>query len=234
VTRPPNERLLLDGAAGKIECVIDLPRAGEHRDRPHDAARDGPHDAARDRPHDAARGVALVTHPHPLFGGSLDNKVTQTLAKTFVELGYVALRPNFRGVGASEGAHDEGRGETEDCVAILDYARARFRTGAPVLAGFSFGAYVQTLVARRVTPQRMALVGVAAGFVSGGRSYTAEPVPADSIIIHGELDETVPLANVLAWARPQELPVIVVPGADHFFHRRLHIIKNIVKGAWRD
>ena len=78
-----------------------------------------------------------------------------------------------------------------------------------------------------------ALVGVAAGFVSGGRSYTSEPVPADSIIIHGELDETVPLANVLAWARPQELPVIVVPGADHFFHRRLHLIKNIIKGAWR-
>lgn len=217
MTRAPIERLLLDGPAGKIETVIDLPAAG----------------TCRGRLHDAARGVALIAHPHPLFGGSLDNKVAQTLAKTFVELGYVALRPNFRGVGASAGEHDEGRGEADDLLAILDYARTRFHAQSPVLAGFSFGAYVQTLVARRVTPERMALVGVAAGFVSGGRSYTSEPVPADSIIIHGELDETVPLANVLAWARPQELPVIVVPGADHFFHRRLHLIKNIIKGAWR-
>jgi len=209
MTRMLIERVLLDGAAGKIECVINLPAGGEHR------------------------GVALVAHPHPLFGGSLDNKVAQTLAKTFVELGYAALRPNFRGVGASAGTHDEGRGESEDMLAILDYARARFRAGAPVLAGFSFGAYVQTLVAQRAPPERMALVGVAAGFVSGGRSYTAPAVPADSIIIHGELDETVPLANVLAWARPQEVPVVVVPGADHFFHRRLHIIRNIIKGSWQ-
>ena len=209
MTRVAKEHLLLDGAAGKIECVIDLPAAG------------------------SSRGVALVAHPHPLFGGSLDNKVVQTLARTFAELGYVALRPNFRGVGASAGAHDAGRGEADDLVAILDYARARFHAQSPVLAGFSFGAYVQTLVARRVTPERMALVGVAAGFVSGGRSYTSEPVPADSIVIHGELDETVPLANVLAWARPQNLPIVVVPGADHFFHRRLHIIKSIIKGSWQ-
>jgi len=209
MTRATKERLLLDGAAGKVECMIDLPPPG------------------------ACRGIALVAHPHPLFGGSLDNKVAQTLAKTFVELGYAALRPNFRGVGASAGEHDEGRGEADDMVAILDYARARFDAQSPVLAGFSFGAYVQTLVARRVTPERMALVGVAAGFVSGERSYTSEPVPVNSIIIHGELDETVPLANVLAWARPQELPVIVVPGADHFFHRRLHIINSIIAGSWQ-
>ena len=233
MTRAMIERVLLDGTAGKIECVINLPAGGEHRDRLHDAPRGRVHDAARDRLDDAPRGVALIAHPHPLFGGSLDNKVAQTLAKTFIELGYIALRPNFRGVGASAGEHDEGRGEADDLLAILDYARTRFHAQSPVLAGFSFGAYVQTLVARRAAPERMALVGVAAGLVSGGRSYTAEAVPADSIVIHGELDETVPLANVLAWARPQELPVIVVPGADHFFHRRLNLIKSIIKGAWR-
>ena len=233
MTRAMIERVLLDGTAGKIECVINLPAGGEHRDRLHGAPRGRVHDAARDRLDDAPRGVALIAHPHPLFGGSLDNKVAQTLAKTFVELGYIALRPNFRGVGASAGEHDEGRGEADDLLAILDYARTRFHARSPVLAGFSFGAYVQTLVARRAAPDRMALVGVAAGLVSGGRSYTAEAVPADSIVIHGELDETVPLANVLAWARPQELPVIVVPGADHFFHRRLNLIKSIIKGAWR-
>ena len=217
MTRVPSERALLEGPAGRIECVIDQP-AGR---------------VCRGRLYDAARGVALVAHPHPLFGGSLDNKVAQTMAKTFVELGYVALRPNFRGVGESAGEHDEGEGEAEDLLAILEYARERFHATAPVLAGFSFGAYVQTLVARSAPPERMVLVGVAAGFVSGGRSYTAETVPANSIVIHGELDETVPLANVLAWARPQELPVVVVPGADHFFHRRLHIIKNIIKGSWQ-
>lgn len=209
MTRSMVERVLVDGVAGKIECVINPPAAGE------------------------IRGIALIAHPHPLFGGSLDNKVAQTLAKTFAELGYVALRPNFRGVGASAGEHDEGRGEADDMLAILDYAGARFHAGLPVLAGFSFGAYVQTLVAQRAAPARMALVGVAAGFVSGGRSYTAAPVPAQTVVIHGELDETVPLSNVLAWARPQELPVIVVPGADHFFHRRLHLIKSIITGAWQ-
>jgi len=233
MTRPPKERVLLDGAAGKIECVIDLPAGSEPRDSVRDAARGSDYDATRGSDYDAARGVALIAHPHPLFGGSLDNKVVQTMAKTFVELGYVALRPNFRGVGQSTGEHDEGRGETEDLLAVLDYVHLRFGAAAPVLAGFSFGAYVQTVVARRVTPERMALVGVASGFVSGGRSYTAEPVPANSIVIHGELDETVPLANVLAWARPQDLPIVVVPGADHFFHRRLHIIKNIIKGSWQ-
>jgi alpha/beta superfamily hydrolase len=213
--RGPAERALVPGPAGPIEVAIDHPTG-----------------FASEGDEEAARGVALVAHPHPLFGGTLDNKVAQTLAKTFTELGYVALRPNFRGVGATAGAHDHGDGETDDLVAVLDYARDRFGEGAPVLAGFSFGAYVQTRVARRVAPRRMVLVGVADGLVTGGRQYAAEHVPADTLVIHGEHDETVPLANVLAWARPQELPVIVMPNADHFFHRRLHLLKALVKRQW--
>ncbi len=206
------ERLLVDGPAGSIEVALDKPaNCSDER---------------------AARGIALVAHPHPLFGGTLDNKVAQTLARTFAELGYITLRPNFRGVGATAGTHDQGRGEVDDMVALIDYARRRFGDAAPVLAGFSFGAYVQTEVARRVVPARMVLIGVAAGFVTGDRSYTAGSVPEDTLVIHGEIDETVPLANVLDWARPQELPVVVVPGADHFFHRRLHILKRIIKGRW--
>jgi alpha/beta superfamily hydrolase len=201
--RPASRRETVSGPAGKIECAVDLP-AGE------------------------PRGTALVAHPHPLHGGTLDNKVVQTLARAFVELGYAAWRPNFRGVGASEGAHDEGRGEVDDLAAVLALLRAE----RPVLAGFSFGAAVQTRLAQRLAkegnpPSRMVLVGLAV------KHLEAVPVPADTILIHGELDTTVPLADVLAWARPQDLPVVVVPGADHFFHRRLAILRAIVQNSWR-
>ena len=192
-------RELIAGPAGKIECAVDEPAGGN------------------------ARGIALVAHPHPLFGGTLDNKVAQTLARAFVELGYSAWRPNFRGVGASEGVHDEGRGEVDDLVAVL----AHLKADRPVLAGFSFGAAVQTRVAQRVKPARMALIGLAVNH------QQALPVPADTILIHGEEDSTVPLADVLAWARPQDLPVVVVPGADHFFHRRLNILRAIIRNAWQ-
>jgi len=196
------ERIFIEGEAGRIETVIDRPAGAPH-------------------------GVALVAHPHPLHGGTLDNKVVQTLARTFVELGYVSLRPNFRGVGQSEGEHDEGRGETEDLLRVAAHAGKMFGDLPLVLAGFSFGAAVQTQVARRTAPQRVVLVGPAVG------RFPTESVPSDTIVIHGERDETVPLARVLEWARPQELPIVVVPGADHFFHLRLHIIKNIVKNSWR-
>jgi len=200
--RRAGERIFIEGGAGRIETVLD-------------------------HPEDKPRGVALVAHPHPLYGGTLDNKVVQTLAKTFVDLGYVSLRPNFRGVGGSEGEHDEGRGETEDLLRVLAHAKKDLGELPVVLAGFSFGAAVQTQVARRTSPHRVVLVGVAVG------RFPSETVPSDSIVIHGEVDETVPLAKVLDWARPQELPVVVIPGADHFFHLRLNLIKSIVKGSWR-
>jgi len=195
------------GAAGAIEVLVDAP-AG------------------------APRGLALIAHPHPLYGGTAENKVVQTLAKTFVELGYLALRPNFRGVGGTEGQYDRGEGETEDLLAVIAQAHERYGELPLVLAGFSFGAYVQTRVAQRVAPERMVLVAPATGHLSGDRSYDTPAVPPGTLVIHGEKDETVPLANVLDWARPQELPIVVVPGAEHFFHRRLHLIKNIVRNAW--
>lgn len=181
-----------------------------------------------------ARGVALVAHPHPLFGGSLDNKVAQTLARTLAELGYVAWRPNFRGVGASEGSHDEGRGEVADLAAVLAHARSATNpSDSVVLAGFSFGAAMQTLLAEQLrsegrSPARMVLVGLAV------THYTLPAVPADTILVHGERDETIPLAAVLDWARPHDLPVIVLPGADHFFHGRLNQLRAIVRQNWRE
>jgi len=220
MTRPPTrqgERVFLAGTAGRIETVIDSPNPS--------LLRHGP------------RGVALVAHPHPLYGGTLDNKVAQTLAKTFVELGWIAVRPNFRGVGASEGVHDHGKGETEDMIAVARQAGERY-PGLPtadlVLAGFSFGAFIQTRVAKRIAVRRLVLVAPPSGLVGDERSYVTEDVPADTIVIHGERDETVPLENVFDWARPQELPIVVIPGADHFFHRRLHLIRSVVKGTWRD
>jgi alpha/beta superfamily hydrolase len=196
-------REFVAGPAGRIECAVDEP--GE-----------------------AARGEAIVAHPHPLYGGTLENKVVYTLARTFAELGYRAWRPNFRGVGASEGAHDEGRGEVDDLAAVLAHAGAR----RPLLAGYSFGAAVAARLAARLAEagepaSRLILVAVAV------RLLEVPAVAPDTLVIHGEEDRTVPLADVLAWARPQELPVVVVPGADHFFHRRLAILRRIVREALR-
>lgn len=209
--KPVEQLLRIDGQVGIIETKLESPAD--------------------------PRGIALVCHPHPLFGGTRENKVVHTLASTFVRLGYAVLRPNFRGVGASDGTHDEGRGETADMLAVLDEARRVFGELPVVLAGFSFGAYVQTRVAEALADsgqpaQRLVLVGTAAGHVEGARQYATRAVAKDTLVIHGAVDTTVPLANVLAWAEPLELPVIVVPGADHFFHRRLHIIRDIILRAW--
>ncbi len=191
------------GAAGPIETVHNLPSA-------------------------PPVGIALVAHPNPVQGGTLDNKVVQTLAKTFFALGYVAVRFNFRGVGGSAGSFDNGIGESDDALAVLTAARAAYGESLPVvLAGFSFGTYVQTRVAERITPQRMVLVGPAVGRFPVGN------VPADTIVIHGEVDEVVPLADVFAWARPQELPIVVFPGCGHFFHGRLPQLARTVTGMWQ-
>jgi alpha/beta superfamily hydrolase len=210
-----HEHLLLDGPDGRIEVYVEPPMGA-------------------DTPH----GIALIAHPHPLFGGTADNKVVTTLARAFRELGCAALRPNFRGVGGSEGEHDHGGAETEDLLAVHRYARERFGRELPVyLAGFSFGAYVTTRLALRLVEQndaakRLVLVGTAAGFIEGMRKYETAAVPADTIVIHGSKDETVPIDNVLAWAEPMNLPITVVAGADHFFHRRLHLIRDIIHRQW--
>ena len=192
--RASTRKEFIAGPAGRIECAVDGPES-------------------------PAIGIALVAHPHPLYGGTLDNKVVQTLARAFVELGYEAWRPNFRGVGETEGTHDEGRGELEDLAAIV----AHLKPSRLALAGFSFGAGVQVMLAQRVKAERLVLVGLAT------TRFDLPKVQPGTLVIHGEHDETVPLASVLDWARPQELPIIVIPGADHFFHRRLNIIRELVR-----
>ncbi|MFT5963205.1 MAG: alpha/beta superfamily hydrolase [Burkholderiaceae bacterium] len=204
------QEFFITGAAGALECALDLP---------------DPDDAS-------PRGIALVAHPHPLYGGTMDNKVAQTLARAFVSIGYAAVRMNFRGVGGSAGDHDEGRGETDDMAALLTHMRQQM-PGLPVaLAGFSFGTFVQAqlqqrLIAQNTPAERLILVGAAAG------KWAMPSIPADTILVHGELDDTITLTAVLDWLRPQDIAVRVVPGADHFFHRKLQHIKNAVVETWR-
>lgn len=203
-----HERILLDGPTGKIEVFVET--------------------------HEAPRGIVLIGHPHPLFGGTADNKVVTTLARAFRGLDCITLRPSFRGVGGSEGEHDHGEQETEDLLHVHAWAVDRFGDLPLYLAGFSFGAYVITRVAKRLAEEgapakRLVLVGTAAGFVEGARTYETEAVAADTIVIHGSQDETVKLDNVLAWAEPLEIPVQVIAGADHFFHRKLHLIRDIIQ-----
>jgi alpha/beta superfamily hydrolase len=196
--RPPApERVMIDGPAGPLETDVSDP--GDQR-----------------------RGIALIGHPNPVQGGTKDNKVVTTLAKTFYGLGYVAVRPNFRGVGASAGEFDHGNGETEDLLAVARWARGRCGELPLILAGFSFGAFVQTRVAQVLAPQQLVLVGPAVN------RFPAQAVPPNTLVIHGEHDDVVPLAAVLDWARPQQLPIVVVPGGEHFFHGRLHLLAQLV------
>jgi len=195
-------RSSIAGPAGALEVALNVP--------------EGP-----------VRGIALVAHPHPLQGGTLDNKVVQTLAKTFAALGYAAARFNFRGVGQSDGQFDDGIGETDDALAALAAAKLEFGELPVVLAGFSFGSYVQTRVAHAIAAERLVLIGPAV------KRFPIEAVPPDTIVIHGEEDDVVALADVLEWARPQQLPIIVFPGCGHFFHGRLPQLQRVITGMWQ-
>jgi alpha/beta superfamily hydrolase len=203
LTPRTTERLTIDGPAGPLEVVLNVPDQ-------------------------QLAGIALIAHPHPLQGGTLDNKVVQTLAKAFFALGYAAVRFNFRGVGGSSGTFADGLGETDDALAVLAHAGKKFGGALPVvLAGFSFGSFVQTRVAKVVKAERLVLIAPAV------RRFAVEDVSADTIVVHGEEDDVVPLADVMAWARPQQLPIVVFPGCGHFFHGRLPQLQRVILGMWQ-
>ena len=191
----------VEGRAGAIECALDSPPA-------------------------APAGLAVICHPHPVHGGTMDNKVVITLARAFLQTGFRTVRFNFRGVGASQGAWDEGVGEIDDALAVI--AAHRQAGERFMLAGFSFGAYVASEAAARLAvdarPERMVLVGPST------QKQKMPNVPPDTIVVHGETDDVVPLAATFDWARPQALPVIVMPGVGHFFHGQITLLKNVLVG----
>jgi alpha/beta superfamily hydrolase len=200
---PMTRTLSLQGQAGHIEALLDEPAEGP------------------------VQGTAVIAHPHPLFGGTMHNKVVQTLARAFVQSGWRAVRFNFRGVGASEGTYNEGLGEAADMCRVIAQVAPE---GPLALAGFSFGAFVTSHVVQALgdqrPPQRLVLVGTAAS------RFEVAPVAPDlherCLVLHGEQDDTVPLVSVMDWARPQSLPITVIPGCEHFFHGQLPLLKSLV------
>ena len=202
------QRSSVAGSAGVIECAIDQP-IGDFASTP--------------------RGVAVVCHPHPQFGGTMDNKVVHTISRAFLQLGYRSVRFNFRGVGESAGSFDDGRGEIDDALAVIAAQRL---PGLPLaLAGFSFGGFIAASAAERlqqlaVPVERLVLVGPST------ERHVLPVVAADTVVVHGEADDVVPLSATLAWARPQVLPVVVLPGVGHFFHGQLTLLKQQIVQAW--
>ncbi len=206
---PQTRRFFVPGPVGAIEALEDLPSL---------------------TPGEVPRGLAVIAHPHPLFAGTMDNKVVQTLARAFVQCGWRAVRFNFRGVGATEGVHDAGRGEAQDLLAVIAHCTQDQEAVPLALAGFSFGSFVVSHAVEALgpaqAPQQLVLVGTAASRFSV--APIAEDLHARTLVVHGELDDTVPLADVMNWARPQTLPVTVIPGGSHFFHGQLPLLRSLV------
>ena len=203
------ETITFDGLAGVIDC-------------------------ARDWPEGAPTGWALVLHPNPAQGGTRDNKVVTTIARACVQHGLLAIRPNFRGIGSSGGAFDHGKGELLDMAALVEQFRVRYPEIAAmpwVLGGFSFGTSIAVqLYAKWDRLQKnLPNIVVLTGSAALRFRHSDVKAPEDALVIHGEVDEVVPLSEVMDWARPLGMPVVVIPEAGHFFHGKLLILRQLVQ-----
>lgn len=204
---PAEHKLFVKGPTGKLETIVLVPAS-------------------------KPRGIAIIAHPHPLYQGNMDNKVVYILSKALLESGYLTVKFNFRGVGASEGSHAEGIGEIDDVLAVTQSIRHQYDIESDhlplLLAGFSFGGAIQAYVAQQLNPEKLVLIAPSVARMK------APPVVdhADSVfIVHGSLDDIVSLQSVLDWAAPQTIPVTVIPGAEHFFHGKLAILKQVILNA---
>jgi alpha/beta superfamily hydrolase len=207
------QKFFIDGQVGKIETVLAEPDKVSHV---------------------GINSIAVIAHPHPLYGGTMDSKIVHTLFKTLPELGFFTVKFNFRGVGKSEGVYDNGVGEVEDVLSVAAAIKKKlsvsFNSSPLLLAGFSFGGAIQAHAAQQLNPQQLIMVAPSV------ERLKAPPVvghAACTLIIHGDRDDVVPLKSVLDWAAPQELPVVVIPGAEHFFHGRLHILRRVILDSCR-
>lgn len=200
-------KLFVKGPAGKLETIVLIPDS-------------------------KTRGIAIIAHPHPLYHGNMDNKVVYILAKALIEAGYITVKFNFRGVGASEGNHAGGVGEVEDVLAVTQFAREQYDLALDqlplLLAGFSFGGAIQTFVAQQLNPEKLVLI---APSVVRMRAPSVVDHADSILIVHGDQDNIVPLQSVLDWAAPQAIPVVVIPGAEHFFHGKLSTLKQVILNA---
>ncbi len=213
--KPPlAERTALAGLTGPLQALIETPQieAGGMQ---------------------VVTAFAVVCHPHPLYGGTMDNKVVYTLARTLEQLGAPAIRFNFRGVGSSAGRYDEGRGETDDALAAIAYGRQRWPGAQPWLAGFSFGGAVALRAAAQGRPQR--LITVAPG-ISIVPVTDVEAPACPWLIVQGDADEVVPPEAVRSFAqRLSPAPELkMLAGAGHFFHGRLNELRDVVLAFMRE
>lgn len=198
------QKFFIDSPAGKLETVLGEPRS-------------------------TPKGIAVIAHPHPLHGGTMDNKVVHTLFTALLELEFITVKFNFRGIGRSAGHFDHGVGEIEDVLAVTQTIRDQFSQQVAdiplLLAGFSFGGAVQLHAAEKLAPEFLLLVAPSVV------NLRAPPVPETTqyaLIIHGDKDDVVLPEAVLSWAEPASQPILVVPGAGHFFHGKLALLKRLV------
>lgn len=203
------ETITFDGLAGVIDCALDWPEG-------------------------APTGWALILHPNPAQGGTRDNKVVTTIARACVQHGLLAIRPNFRGIGDSGGDFDHGKGELLDMAALVEQFRVRYPEIASlpwVLGGFSFGTSIAVqLYAKWDRLQKnLPNIVVLTGSAAMRFRHSEVKAPEDALVIHGEVDEVVPLSEVMDWARPLGMPIVVIPEAGHFFHGKLLILRQLVQ-----
>jgi uncharacterized protein len=214
-------KIILEGVSGAIDLLVEEP--------------DG----------DEPKGIAWVGHPHPLFGGTRDNKVVQSMARALLALGYQVLRQNFRGVGASGGAFDHGTGETADALQVLNWARAKQPNLPIVVCGFSFGSVVAANLVQILTQHDEPIINLNSALIASPiiekivlvgtavTRWTVPPVPQTSLIIHGAQDDVIPLAEVQVWAEKHQLKVAVIESTGHFFHGQLNRLKNLMFEHWQ-
>lgn len=204
-----NKTIVFQGQAGAIDCAVDWP-AG------------------------TPRGWALVLHPNPVQGGTRDNKVVTTISRSCVQEGLVAVRPNFRGIGKSEGEFDDGVGETQDMLSVVEQFSRDYpdiASGKWVMGGFSFGTSIGAQLYSTLAEhqEKVPDVVILAGPAIERFNFRAVELPDDTMLIHGELDDVVPLSETMDYARKAGLPVVVIPESGHFFHGKLIALRRLVE-----